>query len=106
MISHSFWTVTVILAGLLISAPASDAAAVRPNFVLVYIDDMGWGDFLSCFLLAIPTTASLLEDMLSAPTALGGDPSSGWIEAESLRLLRRQPSSSCERPWRTNNPST
>ena len=29
-------------------APTSLVAATRPNIVLVFIDDMGWGDF-SCF---------------------------------------------------------
>ncbi|MCB1226566.1 MAG: sulfatase-like hydrolase/transferase, partial [Verrucomicrobiales bacterium] len=32
----------------LVSASAAFGAAGKPNFVLVFIDDMGWGDF-SCF---------------------------------------------------------
>ena len=40
--------VTAILAGAGQFAHAAEPSPVRPNLVLVFIDDMGWGDF-SCF---------------------------------------------------------
>jgi arylsulfatase A-like enzyme len=40
-------TVLLVLA-LSLAVGRADAAAVRPNIVMVFIDDMGWGD-LSCF---------------------------------------------------------
>jgi len=43
---HRFLTLLAAIACVVTAAPACGAS--RPNIIMVFIDDMGWGDF-SCF---------------------------------------------------------
>lgn len=45
---HLFWVLSLLTIGATLTAGKSTQAANKPNIVLVFIDDMGWGDF-SCF---------------------------------------------------------